>query len=81
MVSENCGDVVWTNNLAGYMVTCGGNAAITVRFTATDACGHTVTTTATFTVVDTIVPEWNEELPRNTWKWNAGLPQKLRCSP
>ena len=62
-VSENCGDVVWTNNLAGYMVTCGGNAAITVRFTATDACGHTVTTTATFSVVDTIVPEWNEALP------------------
>ena len=29
VVSDNCGDVVWTNNLAGYMVTCGGNAAIT----------------------------------------------------
>ena len=63
VVTENCGDVVWSNNLAGYMVTCGGNAAITVRFTATDACGHTVTTTATFSVVDTIVPEWNEAVP------------------
>ena len=72
VVSENCGDVVWTNNLAGYMVTCGGNAAITVRFTATDACGHTVTTTATFSVVDTIVPEWNEALPPSYMEVECG---------
>ena len=72
VVSDNCGDVVWTNNLAGYMVTCGGNAAITVRFTATDACGHTVTTTATFSVVDTIVPEWNEALPPSYMEVECG---------
>ena len=73
VVVENCGDVTWTNNLAGYAVTCGGNAAITVRFTATDACGHTATTTATFTVVDTIDPEWNEELPPEYMEVECGF--------
>ena len=73
VVVENCGDVTWTNNLAGYAVTCGGNAAITVRFTATDACGNTATTTATFTVVDTIDPEWNEELPPEYMEVECGF--------
>ena len=73
VVTDNCGDITWSNNLAGYAVTCGGNAAITVRFTATDACGHTATTTATFTVVDTIDPEWNEELPAEYMEVECGF--------
>ncbi len=73
VVTDNCGDITWSNNLAGYAVTCGGNAAITVRFTATDACGHTATTTATFTVVDTLDPEWNEELPPEYMEVECGF--------
>ena len=38
----------------------------------TDACGHTVTTTATFSVVDTIVPEWNEALPPSYMEVECG---------
>ena len=72
VVTDNCGDITWSNILTGYEVTCGGNAAITVLFIATDACGHTATTSASFVVVDTIDPEWNEELPEEYLEVECG---------
>ena len=54
--TDNCGDVVWTNDFTGLSDLCGATGAATVVFTATDPCGLTVTTTATFTVADTSAP-------------------------
>ncbi|WP_290843187.1 hypothetical protein [Flavobacterium sp.] len=54
VASDACSAVTWTNNFTG--VTGGCSAAVPVIFTATDACGNTATTTATFTVNDTTAP-------------------------
>ena len=80
VVTENCGDITWSNNLAGYAVTCGGNAAITVRFTATDACGHTAPPPPPSPWSTPSILNGTRSCPQSTWKWNAGLPQTLRCS-
>ena len=56
--SDNCStDVSWTNDFTTDLITnCGTNGAILVTFTATDDCGNTTSTTATFTIEDTTPP-------------------------
>ncbi|MCF6133555.1 gliding motility-associated C-terminal domain-containing protein, partial [Flavobacterium sp. WG47] len=54
VASDNCSDVTWTNNFNQISGDC--SAAVTVTFTATDACGNASTSTATFTISDTIPP-------------------------
>ncbi|WP_456151913.1 HYR-like domain-containing protein, partial [Flavobacterium cheonhonense] len=52
--SDNCSNVTWTNNFNTMSNDC--SAAVTVVFTATDACGNVATTTGTFTINDTQNP-------------------------
>ncbi|RZJ33518.1 MAG: hypothetical protein EOO51_13610, partial [Flavobacterium sp.] len=52
--SDACSDVTWTNDFSTLSADC--SAAVTVTFTATDACGNASTTSATFTVNDTTAP-------------------------
>jgi len=52
--TDNCGDVTWSNNYSGANSDC--SAPIQVTFTATDACGNTATTTATYAIQDTTAP-------------------------
>jgi putative flippase GtrA len=52
--TDACSNVTWTNNFNNLSNDC--SAAITVIFTATDACGNAASTSATFTVQDTTVP-------------------------
>ncbi|MGL2964949.1 hypothetical protein ACSVH2_14110, partial [Flavobacterium sp. RSB2_4_14] len=52
--SDNCSNVVWSNNFNSMPSDC--SAAVTVIFTATDACGNSASTTATFTVNDSQSP-------------------------
>ena len=52
--TDACSNVVWTNNFNNLSNDC--SAAVTVIFTATDACGNAATTSATFTVQDTTAP-------------------------
>jgi hypothetical protein len=54
IASDNCSGVTWTNNFNSISNDC--SAAVTVIFTATDACNNTATSTATFTIEDTIAP-------------------------
>ena len=57
--SDVCGDsVVWTNDydVANWVFDCGITKHILVTFTATDACGNSSTTSATFTIHDTTDP-------------------------
>ncbi|WP_456243312.1 HYR-like domain-containing protein, partial [Tenacibaculum singaporense] len=47
--------------------TCSFTGEVEVIFTAKDACGNTVnTTSAKFTIEDTVAPEFVEELPADT---------------
>ncbi|WP_434036540.1 HYR-like domain-containing protein [Formosa sp. 4Alg 33] len=55
LANDNCSDVTWTNNYDA--TTLGCNGAVTVEFTATDACGNATTRSATYTVLDTTGPE------------------------
>ncbi|PKP17348.1 MAG: hypothetical protein CVU07_04345, partial [Bacteroidetes bacterium HGW-Bacteroidetes-23] len=59
--TDACSDVTWTNDFNALSNDC--STAITVIFTATDACGNFSTTTATFSVQDTVAPTFVEELP------------------
>ncbi|QBZ98778.1 HYR-like domain-containing protein [Flavobacterium sangjuense] len=52
--SDTCSNVTWTNNFGTIPSDC--SAAVTVIFTATDDCGNAATTSATFTIQDTIAP-------------------------
>ncbi len=59
--SDNCGSVIWTNNYGqDDSVKCDGNA-ITVTFTATDDCGKSSTTTATYLIKDSEAPSITTE--------------------
>lgn len=56
IASDSCGSVTWSNNYGqDTNVNC-ANGAITIIFTATDACGNAETTTATYSIIDTVAP-------------------------
>ncbi|GAA0744325.1 gliding motility-associated C-terminal domain-containing protein [Gaetbulibacter jejuensis] len=59
VASDNCGDVTWTNNYNGAQSDC--STPVLVTFTATDACGNTSTTTASYTIQDTANPSIDTE--------------------
>ncbi|NRD22525.1 tandem-95 repeat protein [Winogradskyella litoriviva] len=52
--SDNCGNVTWSNNYDDGISDC--SASTTVIFTATDDCGNTAITRATYTIQDTTPP-------------------------
>ncbi|WP_066225405.1 gliding motility-associated C-terminal domain-containing protein [Formosa haliotis] len=54
LAEDNCSDITWTNNYNGEALTC--NQSVTVEFTATDACGNSVTKSATYTLIDVNAP-------------------------
>jgi gliding motility-associated-like protein len=51
-----CGEIIWTNNYNGQFDDHAAHGSALVTFTATDRCGNTVTTSATFTIQDTTPP-------------------------
>ena len=55
--TDACSGVMWTNDFDGLSIACGPTGSATVMFTATDDCGNATTTTATFTIEDTIAPD------------------------
>jgi subtilisin-like proprotein convertase family protein len=55
--SDICSGVVWTNDYSTIDSNCGADG-VDVTFTATDNCGNTSTTIATFTIDDTDNPVW-----------------------
>ena len=57
VASDLCGTVSWTNNFSGLSAgVCPVTGMATVTFTATDECGNSSNTTATFTIQDTQAP-------------------------
>ncbi|WP_040492748.1 hypothetical protein, partial [Xanthomarina gelatinilytica] len=61
IAADNCSTITWTNNYGGATSDCA--APIEVIFTATDACGNAVSTTATYAIVDTLAPEITQASP------------------
>ncbi|GAA4808862.1 gliding motility-associated C-terminal domain-containing protein [Litoribaculum gwangyangense] len=57
--TDNCSSVTWSNDYSGLNLACGATGSGVVTFIATDACGNTNSTSATFTVVDTTPPSIN----------------------
>jgi gliding motility-associated-like protein len=52
--SDNCSDVTWSNDFDALANDC--SAAVTVKFTAKDACGNSSSTSAAFSVQDITKP-------------------------
>jgi len=64
-----CGnDVTWTNNFNGLSDGCGATGTALVVFTATDACGNTTTSSATFRL--RILP---------AFYWHRGKNSTVQC--
>ncbi|UTD14187.1 gliding motility-associated C-terminal domain-containing protein [Tenacibaculum mesophilum] len=62
--TDDCSIVTWSNNYTALTYTCSFTGEVEVVFTAKDACGNTVnTTSAKFTIEDTVAPEFVETLP------------------
>jgi hypothetical protein len=55
-VSDSCGNITWSNDYGQDTDVKCDDGAITVTFTATDDCGNTSTTTATYIIKDTVDP-------------------------
>ncbi|WP_296682684.1 gliding motility-associated C-terminal domain-containing protein [Flavobacterium sp.] len=51
---DNCSEIIWTNNFNSIANDC--STAVTVVFTATDTCGNSASTSATFSVQDNTPP-------------------------
>src|SRR5690606_9273060 len=56
--TDNCGTVTWTNDYdaANFAALCGATGIVTLTFTALNSYDNSVSTTATFTIEDTITP-------------------------
>ena len=52
--TDNCGDVTWSNDYNGATSDC--SEPVLVTFTATDACGNSSSTSATYAIQDTTAP-------------------------
>ncbi len=56
--TDICGAVTWTNDFETLVAgSCGATGTASVTFTATDECGNSTSTVATFTIEDTTSPE------------------------
>ncbi len=54
VATDNCSTVTWSNNFNSISNDC--STAVTIIFTATDACNNAASSTATFTIEDTTAP-------------------------
>ncbi|WP_035672729.1 gliding motility-associated C-terminal domain-containing protein [Flavobacterium sp. 83] len=70
--SDNCSDVTWTNNFNAISNDC--SAAVTVVFTAKDACGNSSSTSATFSIKDNTNPIASENLATITVSCATDVP-------
>ncbi|MBK8922692.1 MAG: HYR domain-containing protein [Saprospirales bacterium] len=66
VATDACGDVEWTHNFDGLAGGCAATGSAEVTFTATDECGNTAQTTATFTINDTTPPDISVEASDET---------------
>ncbi|MDI1316010.1 gliding motility-associated C-terminal domain-containing protein [Flavobacterium sp.] len=62
IAADNCSTVTWSNNFSSIANDC--STAVTVLFTATDACNNSATSSATFIIEDTTAPTFTA--PANT---------------
>ena len=54
--SDECSNVIWSNNYSGLTNDCGATGSATVIFTVTDACGNSISATSVFTITDHTAP-------------------------
>ena len=56
VATDACGNVQWNNNFPGLDVGCGLTGSVVVIFIATDECGNSSTTSASFSIEDNTPP-------------------------
>ncbi|MFD0962469.1 HYR-like domain-containing protein [Pseudofulvibacter geojedonensis] len=75
--TDNCSEVTWTNNYTEdkWIDGCGSQQYIEVTFTAADPCGNTATTSAIFSIEDTIAPTILTELESEITVFCTEIPE------
>ncbi|MCX7844717.1 MAG: hypothetical protein N2507_05260, partial [Candidatus Bipolaricaulota bacterium] len=63
---DTCCDVTWSYRIDRYEPGCGGTGKYHVTFLARDCAGNEAETKATFTIVDTLPPKWDQAMPGDT---------------
>ncbi|UGS24801.1 T9SS type B sorting domain-containing protein [Flavobacterium channae] len=63
--SDACSSVTWSNLVVSSISTGCPNTEYTAEFIATDECGNSTSTTASFFIQDTTTPVFTSELPAN----------------
>ena len=58
IAEEACSEVTWSNDFTALEAGCGATGSASVTFTAADDCGNATATTAVFTIIDTIAPDF-----------------------
>jgi gliding motility-associated-like protein len=58
VATDNCSEVTYTYTIIDTAALCGKTNKTVVSFTATDACGNSISKQATFTIQDTTAPEF-----------------------
>lgn len=71
---DHCSAVTWTHDFTALLPDCGHTGHATVTFTATDACGNSARTTATFRIVDTTPPVFDHVPTDSTLSCEASFP-------
>ncbi len=69
--SDACSNVNWINDFTNLSNGCGVTGDAQVHFTATDECGNFITTSARFTIEDTVAP--NIDVPAQSTIIECGL--------
>ncbi|MEY4011986.1 MAG: hypothetical protein RIT22_1110, partial [Bacteroidota bacterium] len=75
IASDNCSEIIWTNNFNSIANDC--SAAVTVVFTATDACGNSTSTSGTFSVQDNTPPTVPDSPANITVGCAAEIPEMI----
>ena len=75
---DACSNVTWTHNSSPLSNGCGASGSTIISFVATDACGNSAASTATFTIADHLAPMINQTAHDTVIECGASAAQAIQ---